>query len=350
MRHERKLGGPIMRIPSFHLTQCAILGAVFISGLQGQGVTGSITGVVTDASQAVVTSAKVSVKNLSTGVVNTAETNSSGVYNIPSLAAGTYEVRIESPGFKTYVESNVVLDVGRVLRVDAPLQLGAVGESITVQAEAPLLQTETSSTNTQVTNTQLNTLPFQLAGSLRDPTSFVRLTPGATGGAFGANIAGGRAFASEVLIDGVPTAYNAATNSPDQARPAYDTVAEFRVEAVIPPAEYGRTSGGVVTMVTRSGSNDIHGNLTMLLRNNVLDARRYNARIADITRQSEFAGSLGGPVFIPKLYNGRNRTFFFGNYTGFRRINVPQGLNATVGTDRMRTGDFSELLAGSSPR
>src|SRR5688572_22910901 len=144
-----------MRIPSSQLIQCVISSAVCVAAIQAQGVTGSVTGVVTDASQAVVTSAKVSAKNISTGVVNTAETNSSGVYNIPSLAAGTYEVRVEAPGFKAYVQSNVVLDVGRVLRVDAPLQLGAVGESITVQAETPLLQTETSSTNTQVTNTQL---------------------------------------------------------------------------------------------------------------------------------------------------------------------------------------------------
>jgi hypothetical protein len=189
----------------------------------------------------------------------------------------------------------------------------------------------------------LNTLPFQLTGASRDPASFVRLTPGATGGSFGANIAGGRAFASEVLVDGVPVAYNATTNSPDQSKPSYDAVAEFRVEAVVPPAEYGRTSGGVVSMVTRSGTNELHGNVLTLLRNNVFDARRFNARIADITRQAESAASVGGPVVLPKLYNGKNRTFFFVNYTMFRRLNEPQGQVATVATERMRRGDFSEV-------
>lgn len=325
-----------VRIP---LIFCLIV--IFPALLSAQGVTGSITGLVTDPSQAVVGGAKVTIRNTGTGVENITQTNSSGVYTAAQLPIGAYDVSVDAPGFKTAVRSNVLVEATRSVRLDLALEVGSVGESVTVQAEAPLLAAETSAVGTQVTNKMLNALPFQLAGSLRDPTSFVRLTPGATGGSFGANIAGGRAFASEVLVDGAPVAYNAATNSPDQARPAYDAVAEFRVEAVIPPAEYGRTSGGVVTMVTRSGGNEVHGNLTMLLRNNVLDARRYNARIPDITRQAEFSGSIGGPITIPKLYNGRNRTFFFGNYTGFQRVNVPQGQVGTVATNAMRQGDFS---------
>ncbi|MGH9630519.1 MAG: carboxypeptidase regulatory-like domain-containing protein, partial [Bryobacteraceae bacterium] len=307
----------------------------------GQGSTGAITGVVTDPAQAVVPSAQVSVRNLDTGFARSTVTNESGVYNVPSLPIGNYEIRVEGPGFKAHVQTGILVEATRVVRADVTLEVGSTTESITVTAEVPLLQAETSAVGTQVTKTMLNTLPFQLTGSSRDPTSFVRLTPGATGGSFGANIAGGRAFASEVLVDGVPVAYNATTNSPDQAKPSYDTVAEFRVEAVIPPAEYGRTSSGVVSMVTRSGGNELHGNVLTLLRNNVFDARRYNARIADITRQAESAGSVGGPVVLPKLYNGRNRTFFFVNYTNFRRANVPQGVTGTVATDAMRRGDFS---------
>lgn len=308
-----------------------------------QGVTGAITGVVMDPQQAAVAGAKVTVTSVQTGSVNTTETNSSGVYNVPSLRVGTYEIRVEAAGFKTYVQQNVAIEVARVVRLDPVLEIGAVGDSVTVQAGAELLQTETSSISTQVSKKMLDDLPFALTGASRDPTNFIRLTPGATGGAFGANIAGGRAFASEVLVDGVPIAYNAATNSPDTDHPSYDSIAEFRVEAVIPPAEYGRTSGGVVTMVTRSGTNELHGDVLTLLRNNIFDARKYNARIADITRQAEFAGSAGGPLSIPKIYNGKNRTFFFGTYTGFRRVNVPQGVTGTVGTNRQRNGDFSEI-------
>jgi len=323
------------------LTLLALL-ALLATAVFGQGVTGSITGLVTDPSAAVVVAAKVSAKNTATGVTSVTETNSAGLFNVPSLTAGPYEVKVESPGFKGHVEANLVLDAARALRVDVSLQVGSVGESVTVQADAPLLQPESSTVSNQVNKTMLNALPFQLTGALRDPTSFVRLTPGATGGAFGANITGGRAFASEVLVDGAPVAYNAATNSPDQAHPSYDTIAEFKVEAVVPPAEYGRTSSGVVTMITQSGGNDVHGNMTLLLRNNVLDSRRYNARIPDVTRQAEYAGSIGGPLIIPKLYNGKNRTFYFGNYTGFQRINVPQGVTTTVATEAMRQGDFSD--------
>jgi hypothetical protein len=121
------------------------------------------------------------------------------------------------------------------------------------------------------------------------------------------------------------------------------SVSEFRVETAVPPAEYGRTSSGVVIMTTKSGTNELHGNAEFLLRNNVLDARRFNARQADITRQGEGALSLGGPVWLPKLYNGRSRTFFFTDLTVFRRINEPQGVVRTVGTVPMRSGDFSSV-------
>ncbi len=179
---------------------------------------------------------------------------------------------------------------------------------------------------------------------MRNPFAFLRLTPGAQGNSSSAGdtrIAGGRGLASEVFVDGVQMTYNASQSAADVAHPPYDTIAEFRVEAVLPPAEYGRTSGGVVLTTSRSGTNAFHGNALLLLRNGILDARRYNARRADITRQGEYSGSLGGPVTIPRLYSGRNRTFFFANYTGFRRASLVQGATATVATGAMRLGDFS---------
>ena len=139
---------------------------------------------------------------------------------------------------------------------------------------------------------------------MRNPINFLRLTPGATGNSSSAGdtrIAGGRALANEIFVDGVQVTYNASQSVSDVAHPPYDTIAEFRVEAVVPPAEFGRTSGGVVIMSSRSGANAYHGNALGLFRNNIFDARRYNARIADITRQYEFAGSLGGPIIVPKL-------------------------------------------------
>ncbi|MEJ7605274.1 MAG: carboxypeptidase-like regulatory domain-containing protein [Bryobacteraceae bacterium] len=120
--------------------------------------------------------------------------NDTGNFNFPSLSIGLYELRVTADGFKSYVQTNVQVEATRSIRADAVLQLGAVTESVSVQADAPLLQTDSAAIGTQVTRKMLNTLPFQLTGASRDPTSFIRLTPGATGGAFGANIAGGRAF------------------------------------------------------------------------------------------------------------------------------------------------------------
>ena len=314
--------------------------------LFAQGANGAFTGVVMDSTDAVISGAAVSIRNVATGVTGRAHTNETGVYAIPSLPVGGYEIRIEANGFKAYVRPGLILETAQTVRVDARLEVGAASEAITVTAESPLLQQETSSVGTQITQNLVNSLPFQLSGGMRNPFAFIRLTPGATGqsgAGDGTRIAGGRTHASEVFVDGVPIIYRADQSVAGPAAPPVDTVAEFRVESVIPPAEYGRTSGGVILVTSRSGTNELHGNLFLLLRNNVLDARRYNATIADITRQAEYGAGVGGPVVLPKLYDGRNRSFSFFNYTGFSRLSGVQGRLATVATAPMREGDFSEV-------
>ena len=141
-------------------------------------------------------------------------------------------------------------------------------------------------------------------------------------------------------MDGVTNTYRGAVNEPFSVRPSMTSVSEFRVETAVPPAEYGRTSSGVIIITTKSGTNELHGNFEFLMRNNVLDSRRYNARIADITRQGEGSVSLGGPVVLRKLYDGRNRTFFFTDFMVFRRINQPPGVTRTVATNAMRPATF----------
>jgi hypothetical protein len=185
----------------------------------------------------------------------------------------------------------------------------------------------------------VSALPFQLTGSIRNPFAFTRLTPGAVGAGGageGIRIAGSRTFATEVFLDGVPFSYNATQNVPGPAAPTLETVQEFRVEAAVPPAEFGRTGGGAVLMASRSGTNEWHGGVFLLLRNNVLDAHRFNAANADITRQGEFGGTIGGPI-------RRDRTFLFANYTGFRRINAAAGQTVTLSTPAMRAGNFSDV-------
>jgi len=160
----------------------------------GRGITGAITGVVTDPAQAVVPRAAVTVRNLATGVISRAQTTSAGVYNVPSLILGPYDVTVSAPGFKTAVHQNVVVETASVVRVDIGLELGAVGEKVTITADAPLLQAERAEAGHGGYAENAECAPIQLTGSLRDPTAFLRLTPGASGGQYGASIAGGRQF------------------------------------------------------------------------------------------------------------------------------------------------------------
>ncbi len=305
---------------------------------------GSITGVLTDATGAQVPSVDVEAIHTQTGVSRKTQSNSAGVFNFPSLNIGSYDMRMTAAGFKVWMQSGVLLETDRTVRIDARLEVGTTQESITVAAEAPLLEKETSVIGTQINADLVNKLPYQLTGSIRNPFAFVQLTPGAqgaSGAAEGIRIAGSRTYANEVYVDGVPFSYNAGQNVAGPGSPALDTVAEFRVETAIPPAEVGRTGGGAVMMASRSGGNRLNGNLTALFRNGILDARRYNAARSDVTRQGEFSGSLGGPVYLPRIYDGNNRTFFFANYTGFRRLNDVQGRTGTLPTAAMRSGDFS---------
>jgi hypothetical protein len=310
---------------------------------QGQGAIGSVTGLILDPGGLGVPNAALLLRNAATGEESRSLANESGVFNFASVRIGVYVLEVEAPGFRRLVTEAIRVETASATRLNLSLQIGTTNEAVTVSAELPLLQTETSSNGTVVNRALLDSVPYQLTGTNRDVLRAISLAPGVANNAgnFSIQITGGRQHATEVLVDGVTNVYRGAFGSPFSIRPSFTSVSEFRVEAAVPPAEYGRTSSGVVIMSTKSGTNDFHGNLELLLRNNVLDARRFNARTADVTRQWEGAVSVGGPVLLPKLYDGRNRTFFFTDITVFRRINEPQGVTRTVGTAAMRQGDFS---------
>ncbi|MEO7652747.1 MAG: carboxypeptidase-like regulatory domain-containing protein, partial [Bryobacteraceae bacterium] len=155
--------------------------ALFPAGAAAQGLNGAFTGVVSDSSQAVIVGAEVSARNVATGVLNTTRSNDSGVYHFPSIPIGSYEVRVQAGGFRAYVRTGLVVETAQTVRVDAVLEVGAPQETITVTAEAPLLQRETSSVGTQVSGAMVTNLPYQLTGSVRNPFAFIGLTPGAAG-------------------------------------------------------------------------------------------------------------------------------------------------------------------------
>lgn len=322
-----------------------------------QGATGSVTGLITDPSGASVRQALVTLTKRETGVKQTTATTEAGLFRFPSVRIGEYDLTVEAPGFQTAKVERLRVETAIATQRNLTLAVGATAETVSVVADLPLLQSDNSSMGTVVNRSLLDRVPFQLTGTNRDVTSFIRLVPGVSNaGNFGINITGGRQHAGEVLIDGVTNTYRGAVNTPFSVRPSMTSVAEFRVETAVPPAEFGRTSSGVVLITTKSGTNELHANLEFLLRNNIFDARRYNARIADVTRQGEGTLSVGGPILLGRFYDGRNRTFFFVDFMVFRRINQPQGIVRTVATAAMRRGDFSatgltiyDPLSSSSP-
>lgn len=322
---------------------------------RAESATGSISGIVTDAQGGVVPNADVTATNPQTGIAVKTKTNTDGVYNIPYLRPGTYEVKIVANGLKEAVITGVFVDVGNIARVDSTLQLGSTTQAVTVQASAPLLQQETTTYDAQVNRKFVEDLPNAVAGGTRDASVLVNLTPGvqtpgATNGnsfgtQFGANIGGGRQFSTEWQIDGMNMAYQGVTSDVSlDNRPDLDLTSEVKVQEGVPTAEYGRTSGGVVSYITRSGSNQLHGNVTAFLQNTVLDARPYNSATVPVNQQWLLEISVGGPVYIPKLYNGKNKTFFFFNLTTFRQPPTANPNTVTVPTAAERTGDFSAIL------
>jgi len=326
--------------------------AVFLAPnrvLAQAGSTGAISGIITDSQGAVVTGAEVQARHLATGVVTKTVTNSAGVYTFPYLPIGSYEVRIKAPGMKEAVVTGVLVDHNNISRVDHALELGGVSESVTVAAEAPLLQQESTTYDAAVNRKFVEDLPNIVAGAARDATNLTLLVPGVVAGTtygsqFGVNVGGGRQFSTEYQIDGMNLAYQGVgPGVPLSARPDQDIVGEVKVQIGVPNAEYGRTSGGVVEYLTRSGTNDLHANATTLVRNTKLNARAYNANTVGVNQEWELALSVGGPLYLPKVYNGKNKTFWFFNHTRYRVKPGGGPSSTTVPTLKQRTGDFSEV-------
>lgn len=321
---------------------------VFTMGLaMAQVEQATIVGTVTDPSGAVIPKAKVSVRNVATGVVVSTETNAVGMYRVPFLHPGTYDVVVESPGFKTARVSGINLAVGLVATVDVTLEVGAVGTEVTVAATAVQLEEQSATLGSVISSSQITQLP--LLG--RNPYSLVALAPGVVpkgGSAAGVRpiINGGRSNTSEVLLDG---AESRNTTTMDIAyTPPLEAVQEFKVLTNNFSAEFGRSGGGVLTAATRSGTNELHGSLYWFIRNDKLNANSWQDNRVGLAkspmRRNEYGVAVGGPVFLPRLYDGRNRTFFFVNSEQIPQRS-PDNLIATVPTERERAGDFSRTTS-----
>jgi Carboxypeptidase regulatory-like domain/TonB-dependent Receptor Plug Domain len=314
---------------------------------------GSIKGEVQDPQQAAVPGAHLTLQNVTTGVTVTSVSGGSGEYQFLDLSPGIYTLTATAPGFNTSVHKDIAIHIGSTLAVTVGLQPGQVQQTITVAATAAHVETETSDINTVITPEEIQDLPVSLQGDMRNPLNFVVLTPGVAGSEPGSepdyrlHFSGSVSYADEVYIDGVPLMNTNLSGDIDGDHPPIDAISQFKVINNNQSAQYGLSSG-IVSFGFKSGTNQFHGNVFEFLQNDALDAAGYVTDAEGLTkaplRQNEFGGTLGGPVWIPKLYKGRDKTFFFVDFTEFKYR--PSSNNATLTTipNAFRSGNFAQLL------
>ncbi|MEK7754879.1 MAG: carboxypeptidase-like regulatory domain-containing protein, partial [Acidobacteriota bacterium] len=320
---------------------------------------GTISGAVLDSSGAAIPKAEIVLTNVDTGVVSRATGNDVGLYTLSNVPFGKYEIRITAAGFKVYHGTGMSVSVGQTLRLDVTLEPGQVQESITVKAEASLLKVDTAQISTTVQSQAIKDLPLSFGGGRAMENFAYALTPAVEGNNWTSYIAGGAAFSKEVLIDGI-SATSQIQGHVGETSPPLEAVQEFSVQTSGMSAEYGHSSGGVFNFALKSGANEPHGSAFYYLRNEALNANAWmnNWRLSQSpndpryvrARDRQFLGgiSAGGPVIIPKLYSGRNRTFVFGSFEKYTMSNyaLSQSYGVTVPIPEFLNGDFSKLLTG----
>ena len=314
---------------------------------------GQITGVVHDKSGGVIPRVQLSAVDVNSAAKYNAVSNDAGVYRFPALPPSQYKLSAGLQGFKTFSEGPITLQVNQTYDLEITLEPGAVTETVIVSAEAAPLETASSTLGQVVTTRSILSLPL----NVRDPFALVGLTPGVTFGPnFGNgggkdvgrnffksdfNVGGGRSGSQEILLDGAPN------TTPDINRgiinPPVDSVQEFKVQANSYDAEFGRTSGGVINMVTKSGTNDYHGVAYDFERHSNLDANDFfnnrAGRALTSFQRHQFGGNVGGPIL-------KNKWFLFGDYEGLRQ-GYPNSVISTVPTALQRAGNFSQTLAAN---
>src|ERR1700722_14599117 len=368
-----------MRFPRFvPFVVCLALNTFF---LFAQSPNGNINGLVSDPSSAAVVGAEIVAVNDVTGVQYTTKTNTDGIYVLPNLPPGPYRLQVSKVGFKTVIKPDIVLNVQDALSINFTVPVGAVFEVLTVKGGAPLVNTESAAVSTVVDQTYVKNMPLN-GRSFQD---LILLTPGITTqtpqmsgagntglgltGEFSVN--GQRTESNYYSVDGVSANVGAAAGEPatfgaglsgsiaastalgtTQALVSVDDLQEFRVQSSTYSAEYGRNPGGQFAFETKSGTNQFHGTAYDYLGNGILDANDWFNNYFGVAqpdlRQSDFGATLGGPVEIPGLYKGKERTFFFFSYEGLR-LAAPQAATVNFVPDLCLRGDAGKCTGANSP-
>jgi hypothetical protein len=332
------------------LLAAAAFALVLSATVFAQSDRGTITGTVSDPAGAVVASARIQAKNIQTGVNYEAATSTTGNYTIAQLPVGTYEISVVVPGFKKYIRAGLEIGVAQTVRADIPLEVGAISDSVTVTESAPLLKTESGELSHTVNLNQLTELPlFIVTAGLRNPNQIMNLIPG-TYSAGDIRVNGAPANSQSYRIEGQDASNGGLPSFPSQNQAGVDAIQEIAVQTSNFAAEYGQVGGGVLNVTMRSGTNQFHGSGFEYFVNEFLNAGQpytdngHGGNIRPRTRRNDFGFTVGGPVWIPKIYNGHDKTFFFVSWEEYRvslnNANDPK----TVPTSAMRLGDFSAAI------
>jgi hypothetical protein len=337
--------------------RCALLFVAYAVTTCAQG-SATVAGTVTDPSGAAVPAVEVKIVAVDTGATRNAFTNAQGQYVIPSLSPARYTLSAETAGFRRYVQENIVLQADQKATVNIRLELGQTTETVTVRDDAPQVDTQSGALSQVVEQKRIVDLPLNgrnaaeltllVAGAIRTPNSGIDQGVGKTfPGVIPISTNGSRQNQISYNLDG--------GNHVDEYTivsspfPFPDALREFSVQTSNYSAEHGQNAGGVVNVVTRSGTNSFHGGAFGFVRNKVFNARNFFAADRDNLKRAQLGMTGSGPVILPG-YSGRDRTFFFAGYQGTRLRNVRRGLSAFVPTDANLTGDFSALLDPNSPQ
>ena len=308
----------------------------------------SLVGTVTDSSGKTVVGARITATETSTADKYSTVTNQDGNYRIDFVRVGTYDVVAEYPGFKSMRHAGSEVNINQVVRNDFVLSPGAVNESITVEASAPVIQTDDATISASVTTKQIADLPMNGRNVLMLATTTPGVLPG-TKGTQGVPPgqdfigAGTREIQNSMSLDGISIMNNLITTSPTQ--PMVETVQEVEVQTGTYSAQYGAYMGVHLNMVTKGGTNALHGNVVEFIRNDAFDARGFFLPATSkktALRQNQYGFEVDGPVILPKIYNGRDKTFFMGSWERLRNQRQTLSANNTVMTEQMFAGNFSQ--------
>ncbi len=316
----------------------------------GQGQSGNLNGTVADKTGAVVPGASVSVKNNATGVEEKTTTTATGAYTLPYLPFGTYSIHVTAPGFKASDAENIILRVAQTLTINLTLEVGIITEQVTVRSTPELLDTGTAEMGRYVSTAEYKAWPILVAEQRQIQEFIFSSLPGTAGNTFEGSINGGQAYSHEILIEGIPVGRSDLLGGNNfEFSPSLEAIGEFKLQTGAITAQYNGGQTAVANYGIKSGGNDLHGTAFLYLQNEVFNAMSIGDKALGATkkprhRENNEGYSAGGPVYVPKLYNGKNKTFFFTNYERDHYDSVMfTGLMQVI-PNEYRSGDFSGLL------